>query len=75
MTRVTIINNNNGNESLLSEMNNEEKQSFIKVAQVTTLGITNLKNTISLDANNKLKLGTDDKLFVPNETYLEQTDW
>ena len=40
---------------------------------VSTGGITNIQNLISQDEENKLKLGSDNKLLVLNE--FETTQW
>lgn len=40
---------------------------------VSTGGITNMQNLISQDEENKLKLGSDNKLLVLNE--FETTQW
>lgn len=73
MSRVTII--DNSTNPIITDMSSEEREQIIKIAQVTSLGITNIKKAISKSDGNRLTLADDNLLFVSNNTYLKQNDW
>ena len=60
-------------------LNSASKESLVALTLTDVLTIDKgtilAKDLISTDPNNDLKLGSDNKLYIHNQTTLTQSDW